>query len=247
MRARQFIYDPDIEEGWRDVAVGLGTAAAGIGSMYAPHHEPSQPVAQVKQITPQKAPDIRQQYDDPKIDKSIAQYAHPSPHVPKTAEEHKEFLTKHATSAGISGAELQHFVSQMAHETRNFTSMVERGTPEYFTKRYEKDKRKAKVLGNTMKGDGERYKGRGYIQLTGRDNYTRAGRAIGVDLANNPDLAARPDIAAKVAEWYWKSRVATKVKDFSKATVKQVTKSINPNMAGLKHRQTQMTKMQSPR
>jgi hypothetical protein len=243
MRARQFVHDPDIEEGWKDVAVGLGTAAAGLGSMYIPHQEPSQPIAQVKQMTPQKAQSVRQQYNEPQTTKPIQQYSEPSPRIPSTPDEHKNFLTKHATDAGISGAELQHFVSQMAHETRNFTSMVERGTPEYFTKRYEKDRHKAKILGNTVKGDGERYKGRGYIQLTGRDNYTRAGRAIGVDLANNPELAARPDIAAKVAEWYWKSRVATKVKDFSKATVKQVTKGINPNMAGLKHRQTQMARM----
>jgi hypothetical protein len=46
----------------------------------------------------------------------------------------------------------------------------------------------AKNLGNTQPGDGARYKGRGYVQLTGRDNYTRVGKQLGIDLVGNPDL-----------------------------------------------------------
>jgi predicted chitinase len=63
-----------------------------------------------------------------------------------------------------------------------------------------------KDLGNTHPGDGPRYKGRGYIQLTGRANYAAYGAKIGVDLVNNPDLALRPDIAAKIVVAYWKDR-----------------------------------------
>ena len=59
-------------------------------------------------------------------------------------------------------------------------------------------------LGNTQPGDGPRYKGRGYIQLTGRANYRYFGNKLGVDLENNPDLAMRPDIAAKVVAEFWK-------------------------------------------
>jgi predicted chitinase len=61
-------------------------------------------------------------------------------------------------------------------------------------------------IGNTQPGDGVRYKGRGYIQLTGRSNYRYYGAKIGVDLENNPDLALRPDVAAKIAAAYWKDR-----------------------------------------
>ncbi len=46
----------------------------------------------------------------------------------------------------------------------------------------------AKNLGNTQLGDGARYKGRGYVQLTGRDNYNRVGKQLGIDLVGNPDL-----------------------------------------------------------
>jgi putative chitinase len=57
---------------------------------------------------------------------------------------------------------------------------------------------KARELGNLTPGDGVRFAGRGYVQLTGRKNYLKAGTALGHDLAGNPDLAMRPDIAAAV-------------------------------------------------
>jgi len=148
-----------------------------------------------------------------------------------------EQLRSVAIANGIKGTELAQFLAQCAHESANFASMEERGTPAYFTKKYEKNPRKAKILGNKVKGDGERYKGRGYIQLTGRDNYTRAGEALGLPLAQRPDLAARPDVAAKVAVWYWKNRVAPKIKDFTNTGA--VTKTINPASKGLQSRKDQ--------
>jgi predicted chitinase len=147
-----------------------------------------------------------------------------------------------AMASGINGTELAQFLAQCAHESANFASMEERGTPAYFTKKYEKNPRKAKILGNKVKGDGERYKGRGYIQLTGRDNYTRAGAALGLPLAQQPELAARPDVAAKVAVWYWKNRVAPKIKDFSNTAA--VTKKINPASKGLQSRKDQFKSYQ---
>ena len=53
-------------------------------------------------------------------------------------------------------------------------------------------------LGNTQPGDGVKYKGRGYVQITGRKNYTYWGKRLGIDLVNNPELAAEPDTAAKI-------------------------------------------------
>jgi predicted chitinase len=61
-------------------------------------------------------------------------------------------------------------------------------------------------LGNTQPGDGPRYKGRGYLQLTGRANYRYYGQKLGVDLERNPDLALRPDVAARVLVAYWQDR-----------------------------------------
>ena len=148
-----------------------------------------------------------------------------------------EQLKAFAMASGIKGVELAQFLAQCAHESANFASMEERGSPAYFTKKYEQHKKTARILGNKVKGDGERFKGRGYIQLTGRDNYTRAGAALGLPLAQQPELAARPDVAAKVAVWYWQNRVAPKIKDFSNTG--DVTKKINPASKGLQSRQDQ--------
>lgn len=62
-------------------------------------------------------------------------------------------------------------------------------------------------LGNDQPGDGYRYHGRGYLQFTGRDNYTRYGERFGIDLAGNPDQAADPETAARLAIAYWRDRV----------------------------------------
>lgn len=81
-----------------------------------------------------------------------------------------------------------------------FKPIHEYGTDAYFRMHYDItcNPHMANVLGNTEPGDGITYAGRGYAQLTGRDNYRRYGQRIGEDLEANPDLALRPDIAAKV-------------------------------------------------
>ena len=61
-------------------------------------------------------------------------------------------------------------------------------------------------LGNTQPGDGPRFKGRGYVQLTGRDNYTKVGMQIGADLISNPDLANDPGTAGKILAQFLKNK-----------------------------------------
>lgn len=61
-------------------------------------------------------------------------------------------------------------------------------------------------LGNVEPGDGQRYKGRGFIQLTGRANYANYGRALGLDLIGNPDLALEPVVAAHIMARYFLDR-----------------------------------------
>lgn len=81
---------------------------------------------------------------------------------------------------------------------RTMQPITEYGGRRYFDK-YDTGKLAA-TLGNTPEadGDGYLYRGRGYVQITGRANYERAGRILGLDLVSEPDLALRPDIAAKI-------------------------------------------------
>ena len=130
-----------------------------------------------------------------------------------------------AKSAGLKGSELAQFMAQTRHESWDFSKMKEVGSKKTFAK-YEKPKM-AKRLGNKVKGDGELFKGRGFIQLTGRDNYTRASQQIFGDdrLVKNPDLASKLDVGAKIALWFWKNQVRPSVKDFNNTT--EVVNAIN--------------------
>ena len=92
-------------------------------------------------------------------------------------------------------------------------------------------------LGNTQPGDGPRFRGRGLIQLTGRDNYKRAGEAMGLPLLENPELLQQPDHAASVAGWFWFwSGCATRM--LSDDPLLSVTRRINGGLKGLENRRT---------
>ena len=85
---------------------------------------------------------------------------------------------------------------------RTFRPIDEFGDEEYFTRMYEN----RADLGNTRKGDGARFHGRGYIQLTGRSNYRSYGEKLGFPLEKRPELAKTPEVAAAVLADYFKSR-----------------------------------------
>jgi hypothetical protein len=71
----------------------------------------------------------------------------------------------------------------------------------YFFKMYDPQGQRpdaAKRLGNTQPGDGAKFAGRGFVQLTGRRNYSEMAEHTGADLVNHPELALRPDVAAKI-------------------------------------------------
>jgi putative chitinase len=80
------------------------------------------------------------------------------------------------------------------------------GTPGRFLfDKYEPGTGPGKGVRNTEAGDGALFKGRGFVQLTGRYNYTNIGRQIGVDLVANPDLANDPKVAAATLAQYLKN------------------------------------------
>lgn len=202
----------DLEEGWKDWVAGATMGAAALGAQALP------------QKAQQQKPTITQQV------KGDAAYA-----TKLILKPEAKVLIRTAQAAGIKGKELAQFVAQCAHETANFSSLKEFGGRADFKKYDPKhNPRKAKILGNKQVGDGAKYHGRGYIQLTGRDNYKRAGQALGLPLEEQPELVERPDVAAKVAVWFWKNQVAPKVNNFNDTA--QVTKPINSGLKGLDDR-----------
>src|SRR5712671_3750209 len=92
-----------------------------------------------------------------------------------------------------------HFLAQLAHESGGFIYDHELWGPTKTQIGYEG----RKDLGNTRTGDGKRYSGRGYIQLTGRANYAKYGKALGLPLEDQPEIAATPKVAVQVACQYW--------------------------------------------
>lgn len=91
------------------------------------------------------------------------------------------------------------------HETAHTMQPVkERGGDNYFFRKYDpkgQNPKLAKMLGNTESGDGVKFCGRGYVQLTGRANYAKAAAFTGQPLLDRPELAQQEDIAAKIMRW----------------------------------------------
>ena len=104
-----------------------------------------------------------------------------------------DILTKNTAISAIGTTQV---------ETGVFAPINEFGSHSYFLKRYES----RKDLGNVNPGDGYKYHGRGFIQITGRANYRFYGEALKVDLENNPELALNPLIASDILAKYFKDK-----------------------------------------
>lgn len=93
-------------------------------------------------------------------------------------------------------------IATIAVETGAFAPVKERGGPQYLDALYDG----RADLGNTEPGDGSRYRGRGFVQITGRWNYEHFGKEIGVNLVSQPDLALDPRVAAEIFAMFFQER-----------------------------------------
>ncbi|MGZ4436559.1 MAG: glycoside hydrolase family 19 protein [Nocardioidaceae bacterium] len=103
------------------------------------------------------------------------------------------------TSRAVRIAAIATVVTEVGNR---FLPINEYGGPAYFRQMYDG----RTDLGNTRPGDGVRFHGRGYIQITGRANYASYGKQIGVDLVRRPTMALRPDVGARILAHYFKQR-----------------------------------------
>lgn len=101
-------------------------------------------------------------------------------------------LIQTALDEGVTDkAHIANILGQAQHESDNFRTSQEYDDGSAYEGRSN--------LGNTQAGDGKRFKGRGYIQITGRDNYKKFSKILGLDLISNPEIAEQPKVAALIA------------------------------------------------
>jgi putative chitinase len=85
--------------------------------------------------------------------------------------------------------------------------------------------------GDEASGDGWKFSGKGLIQLTGKDNFTRFANAVGIDVVENPDLVAEPELAALSAGWFWSTNGLNALADAK--DVVGMRKRINGGLHGI--------------
>lgn len=160
-------------------------------------------------------------------------------------------------------ARMAAFVAQIAHESARFTRMVENlnysaeGLSRTWPGRYRDENhggpndlamrlhRRPELIANNCyanrmgngdeaSGDGWRFRGRGLIQLTGRENYERCGVALGLPLTVRPQLLEERDAAAMAAAWFWKVNGCNELSDAADFT--SITRKINGGTNGIDDR-----------
>ncbi|HWL27960.1 MAG TPA: glycoside hydrolase family 19 protein [Burkholderiaceae bacterium] len=130
----------------------------------------------------------------------------------------------------VSMTRIAAFLAQIGHESVSFTHTVEIWGPTAAQKRYE-----GRIdLGNTQPGDGSRYRGRGLIQITGRDNYQRLQDILGAEVVDKPQMLEQKYLAARSAAWWWAYHGCNELAD--SGDFRALTKRINGGYTGLEDR-----------
>ncbi|PMU84627.1 MULTISPECIES: glycoside hydrolase family 19 protein [unclassified Pseudomonas] len=133
---------------------------------------------------------------------------------------------------GIVGtARAAAFIAQVGHESGQLRYVREIWGPTAQQAGYEG----RADLGNTVKGDGSKYRGRGLIQITGRTNYAACGEALGLDLLSKPELLELPQHAAMSAAWFWSMKGLNTLAD--QGQFMKITRRINGGLTGQTDRQ----------
>ena len=123
------------------------------------------------------------------------------------------------------------FIAQIGHESGQLRYVKEIWGPTKAQARYEG----RSDLGNNQPGDGSRFRGRGLIQITGRDNYMACGGGLGLDLIKQPELLEKPHHACMSAAWFWASRGLNTMADAGQFD--KITQRINGGQNGAADRQ----------
>ena len=132
----------------------------------------------------------------------------------------------------------QRLVAVFPSRFPNIESAIEFNTPEKIANKIYGGR-----MGNLKDGDGYKFRGRGLVQLTGRDSYIAFANATGIDAINNPDLILQPEYACLSAGWFWNKRNLNSLADIE--DYKTMTQRINGGLIGLDDRIQKINKVLS--
>lgn len=166
-------------------------------------------------------------------------------------------LNLHLTKYNITHSnDVASFLAQVGHESGEFKYVIEnlnysaKALLSVFGKYFTPDQaaayhRKPELIANRVyanrmgngpesSGDGWRYRGRGFIQITGKNNYAALGKALKKDILSNPDCISSIDAAVESACWFWESNKLSPIAISGKFEL--LTKRINGGLNGYDHR-----------
>ena len=167
------------------------------------------------------------------------------PHAGKArCEKYLPYLKAAMSEFGIDKSMLRmaHFLAQVAHESGEMRYTKELASGKAYEGR--------KDLGNTQKGDGVKFKGRGFLQVTGRANYSRYKVYCGYDVVSRPELLEQPKGATRSAAWVFCKGLGLNLclyadldnGENTEEILKKITKRINGGYNGLGSRREYLRK-----
>lgn len=173
-------------------------------------------------------------------------------------------IKKLGAKYNLTTIQLAHFAGQLSHESFDFKITSENLNysaerllqvfPKYFNEKnvilYARKPIKIanRVYANRMgnadenSGDGWKYRGRGYIQLTGKNNYLAFSKFIGEDCIQNPDLVSQKYALESAIWFFFENKIFSLCKDLSDDSIKKVTKIINGGLNGFADRKAKTLK-----
>ena len=158
----------------------------------------------------------------------------PNPPLSKNAKANEAYLKSTLIRGGVTDPiKLAAWMAQCKQESGGFIYLRELGPDSYFNKYNGRTD-----LGNTQPGDGPRFRGRGFIQCTGRTSYTSMSKYFGQDVVTHPELVEQLPLASQSVLWFFNVFKASRTKSIDWNNVVAVTKLVNGGTNGLNNRIT---------